>query len=201
MTHDLARPLDPATAAAWLRDLLEQLREGADAVLTEVLADRDVRGLRVVGHRVPHQDAAGGTYYVRSSLEGPVGTLSRRGSQRDGAVAVWGFTVTWLGHGADTTTPRRGEGPTLAAADRALCLALRELGWSPVEVPTEEQAAAPPERVEVSVGTPVRVERQADGTTVATRRNDPLQVDWTQGEPMERVEGNEIPMVLEREAD
>lgn len=185
---------DRARAVGWIRDLLEQLGEGADAVLTEVLADRDVRGLRVVGWREyggVDSDGRADAFYRRSSLCGVVGTLVRRGSRRDGAVQVWRWTITSVGHGSHRTNPVTGEHPTLEGADRALCLALRELGWSPVEVPTEESVRTAQERELPRDFEYVRVsDDRADALRYVVegieggaeeRNGDALSVDWAEG--------------------
>lgn len=183
----MTRTLTPSDARQVLSDLLEALGEDADAVLTEVLADRDVRSLRVVGPLV------GDVHRIRRGLLANVGWVA---PNEDGAPDEHRFLWKTTGHayGEVDRNPRMlagGSAPTRLAADRALCLALRELGWSPVEVPTEQEAAVP-QSTEVSVGIPVRVEEQADGSMVATRRNEPLQVDWAQGEPVERPLFSEV---------
>lgn len=148
-----AERVDPASAAAWLRDLLEQLGDEADAVLSEVLADRDVRGLRVVG---PLQDQLGAS--KRSGLCGEVGRITRLHSS---APQPWHWEATGACEARLYSQRPRGNAPTRLAADRALCLALRELGWSPVEVP-EEAAAAEPAPSARSVSPALRYVRVAE---------------------------------------
>jgi hypothetical protein len=130
MSGGASENLDTAKAAEWLRDLLEQLGPEADAVLTAVLAERDVRGLRVVG---PLSE-----YGRRSSLRGRAGHVDSR--------PAWHWEVDGMAWPTDQrplhSERPRGTAPTRLAADRALCLALQALGWAPVEVPTEEQVAA-----------------------------------------------------------
>lgn len=133
MSATLTTPIDPAQAAAWLRDLLTQLGEGADAVLTEVLAGRDVRALRVVG---PLSER--GERYALCGRVGRVMTALGSGPKWEWSLGTAALRGSPRGHNTV------GREPTRAAADRALCLALQALGWSPVEVPTEEEAAVPP---------------------------------------------------------
>jgi len=157
-----------AHAVAWLRDLLTQCGEGADAVLTEVLADRDVRALRVVGPLT--EDS------VRYSFVEPVGYVAPLRTVGDGG---WFWYLTDAAH--DTPPDQRTEGiaPTRAAADRALCLALRALGWSPVEVPTEEAVEA-----EAPAAPPADAPRTRAGSYPDPFASAGLQVDWAQGEPV-----------------
>lgn len=129
----MTRTLTPSDARQVLSDLLQSLGEDADAVLTEVLADRDVRSLRVVGPLV--MDPAGGMG-ARSSLHGILAHVSHRPRENRWR---WWFSLQVGVEGG----PREGFGATRSAVDRALCLALRGLGWAPVEVPSEEDAAGP----------------------------------------------------------
>lgn len=132
----MTRTLTPSDARQVLHDLLEALGEDADAVLTEVLADRDVRRLRVVGP-LSHVNILP----TRYALIGAVGTVYAGPSGR------FTWELDWNAYtGERPANPARGEAPTLLAADRALCLALRELGWAPVEVPSEEQVREDAER-------------------------------------------------------
>jgi hypothetical protein len=127
----MSRTLTPSDAVKVLRDLLEALGPAADAVLTEVLAGRDVRSLRVVGP--PNQRG------FRVTLAGSAGGVTPSGDPQ--MPFRWVVDHELPGH-PHPNRPLMGTAPTRLAADRALCLALRELGWAPVEVPTEEEVRA-----------------------------------------------------------
>lgn len=144
MSGELVDPPDPAQAAGWLRDLLAQLDGAADGVLDQVLAERDVRGLRVVG---PLSEEDGETAGVRTSLRGHVGYVAYSSIQRR-----WRWWVVPLAL-QEHPSLRAAEGyaPSRRAADHGLCMQLRELGWHPVEVPEldeEESLPAPRSAIE-----------------------------------------------------
>lgn len=140
-----AETVPTADAVGYIRDLLEQLGEGADAVLTEVLAGRDVRSLRVVGPLVMDGDAQAGRRHALAGVAGGIALAGQDPRSQAAPPGSWLWSVTSVGAAGTTPEPWPVDyAPTRLAADRALCLALRELGWNPVEVPTEEEAAVPP---------------------------------------------------------
>jgi hypothetical protein len=132
----MTKTIDRDHAHQVVSDLLRELEGQADPFLDEVLQRHGVRGLRVVG---PLTDGN-----MRCSLQGPVGGLGGQGSR-----GRWVWEVRPLAHPGGVAPPGGGPvgyAPTRLAADRALCLALRELGLCPVEVPTEEAVREAAER-------------------------------------------------------
>lgn len=155
----MTKPIDRDHAHQVVGDLLGQLEGEADGFLDEVQVRRGVRGSRVVGPLIPS-----GFSFLRFSLKGEVGNIEPRGQG-------------WFWYVVGSMVPPRLEGtaPTRLAADRALCLALQELGWAPVEVPPEpleHVVELPPgfEPVDVQVTVEVNAPRQAcpdcDGTGI-----------------------------------
>jgi hypothetical protein len=142
MAHDLGAPVDRERLHLLVSDLLQQMEGQADPFLDEVLQRYGVRGLRVVG---PLRLATSGREGQRYSLSGIVGGVAIAGTDPRGTVPAgqWLWSVTGVATAGSTPEPWPvGYEPTRLAADRALCLALRELGWAPVEVPTEEEVRA-----------------------------------------------------------
>lgn len=124
MTHD--------AAVGVVRDVLEERGAEADAVLAEVLGARSTVP-KVAGPLT----TAGQTYdrevfFSRSSLEGPLGTVTRR-------VRATGTAWRWTAHEVATrqieTFQPSGEHPTLREADAAFTAALRGYGWTCMVTP------------------------------------------------------------------
>jgi hypothetical protein len=123
LSGDLGAPVDRERLHLLLSDLLQQLEGQADPFLDEVLQRHGVRGLRVVGPLLGNGYRSG--FW---GLAGRVETPRRKGDRFE-----WSTMATM--HPDSRVV--RGTAPTRLAADRALCLTLRELGWAPVEVPPE----------------------------------------------------------------
>jgi hypothetical protein len=139
LSGDLGAPVDRERLHLLLSDLLQQLEGQADPFLDEVLQRHGVRGLRVVGPLLGNGYRSG--FW---GLAGRVETPRRKGDRFE-----WSTMATM--HPDSRVV--RGTAPTRLAADRALCLTLRELGWAPVEVPPEpleHLVELPPGFVEVA---------------------------------------------------
>ena len=168
MTHKLPTDTIPTDAAVgYVRDVLRQAEAPDDVVAALKL----VGPLRGSGHRY-----------------GLSGTVGRVGQHTRPRPEGWWWEVHEDAYDQPTMYDQRahGEGlPTRLAADRALCLALQALGWSPVEVPTEEEVAPQQETetedlerrvlvfVEQWLGEPPNEERRAMVTALV--RGEPVQ--------------------------
>jgi hypothetical protein len=129
LSGDLGAPIDLEYHHLVVSDLLQQLEGQADPFLDEVLQRHGVRGLRLVGPLSP----AG----KRFSLAGEeLGRIVEAGGVGSGS---WLWDLLMPAYPEPTLYSRRARGPATSRneADRAMCFALRALGWAPVEVPPE----------------------------------------------------------------
>jgi hypothetical protein len=145
LSGDLGAPVDRERLHLLLSDLLQQLEGQADPFLDEVLQRHGVRGLRLVGPLT----AAGKRFSMAGEELGRLVNSGGPGSD----LWLWDLLMAAYPEPTRYSGRARGRATSRPAADRALCLALRELGWAPVEVPPEpleHLVELPPGFVEVA---------------------------------------------------